>query len=51
MVCAIRRDKQFVGVHRTFLDQAGNKLSKMMLGDCKGGAVHLGGTGESAYCQ
>ena len=46
MVCAIRRDKQFVGVHRTFLDQAGNKLCKMMLGDCKGGAVHLGGTGD-----
>lgn len=46
MVCAIRRDKQFVGVHRTFLDQAGNKLCKMMLGDCKGGAVHLGGTGN-----
>jgi phage/plasmid primase-like uncharacterized protein len=46
MVCAIRRDKQFVGVHRTFLDQTGKKLSKMMLGDCKGGAVYLGGTGE-----
>ena len=47
MVCGIRRDKQFVGVHRTFLDQAGNKLSKMMLGDCKGGAVYLGGKGYS----
>ena len=46
MVCAIRRDKQFVGIHRTFLDQTGNKLCKMMLGDCKGGAIHLGGTGN-----
>jgi phage/plasmid primase-like uncharacterized protein len=46
MVCAIRRDKLFVGVHRTFLDKTGNKLSKMMLGDCKGGAVYLGGSGE-----
>jgi hypothetical protein len=24
MVCAIRRDKQFVGIHRTFLAQTGN---------------------------
>ena len=45
MVCAVRCRKRFVGIHRTFLDQDGNKLSKMMLGDCKGGAVHLGGTG------
>ena len=46
MVCAIRRDRQFVGVHRTFLSQTGEKLNKMMLGDCKGGAVNLGGSGE-----
>jgi hypothetical protein len=47
MVCAIRRENRLVGIHRTFLDANGNKLSKMMLGDCKGGAVHLGGTGSS----
>ena len=47
MVCAIRRDRQFVGVHRTFLSPTGKKLNKMMLGDCKGGAVHLGGSGET----
>lgn len=46
MVCAIRRDRQFVGVHRTFLSPTGEKLKKMMLGDCKGGAVYLGGSGE-----
>jgi hypothetical protein len=46
MVCAIRRDRQFVGVHRTFLSPTGEKLNKMMLGDCKGGAVHLGGSGR-----
>ena len=47
MVSAIRRDRQFVGVHRTFLSPTGEKLNKMMLGDCKGGAVHLGGSGET----
>jgi len=46
MVCAIRRDRQFVGVHRTFLSPTGEKLNKMMLGDCKAGAVHLGGSGK-----
>ena len=46
MVSAIRRDRQFVGVHRTFLSPTGEKLNKMMLGDCKAGAVHLGGSGK-----
>lgn len=31
MVSAIRRDRQFVGVHRTFLSPTGEKLNKMML--------------------
>jgi len=46
MVCAIRRNSQFVGIHRTYLDADGNKLNKMMLGDCKGGSVYLGGAGD-----
>ena len=46
MVCAIRRNGQFVGIHRTYLDADGNKLNKMMLGDCKGGSVYLGGAGD-----
>ncbi|WP_166486348.1 toprim domain-containing protein [Cereibacter sphaeroides] len=32
-------------LHRVFLDGEGNKLDKMMLGDCCGGAVRLFGSG------
>ena len=46
MVYAIKRNGQFVGIHRTYLDTGGNKLNKMMLGDCKGGSVYLGGAGD-----
>jgi hypothetical protein len=46
MICAIRRNGKFVGIHRTYLDADGNKLNKMMLGDCKGGSVYLGGAGD-----
>lgn len=45
MVARIVRDGQFVGAHRTFLDDAGQKLDRMMLGECRGGAVRLGGSG------
>lgn len=41
LVCKIIREDQAVGVHRTFLDNCGKKLAKMMLGDCRGGAVRL----------
>ncbi|EKX55901.1 virulence-associated protein E [Rhodobacter sp. AKP1] len=39
------RDDRLVGIHRVFLDAEGNKLDKMMLGDCRGGAVRLFGSG------
>ena len=47
LVAAVERDGVISGIHRIFLDEDGKKLSKMMLGDCKGGAVHLGGTGDT----
>ena len=46
LISPILRDEAFIGVHRTFLDDAGQKIDRMMLGDCKGGAVRLGGSGE-----
>lgn len=41
LVSRITRDDRLVGVHRVFLDPEGNKREKMMLGDCRGGAVRL----------
>lgn len=46
MVCAVRRDGKFVGIHRTFLTGDGKKLGKKMLGPCGGGSVFVGGTGN-----
>ncbi|MCR9151467.1 MAG: toprim domain-containing protein [Rhodobacteraceae bacterium] len=45
LVSPIIRDNLRVGVHRVFLDDSGRKLGRTMLGDCRGGAVRLGGTG------
>ena len=47
LVAAVKRDGVITGIHRIFLDKDGKKLDKMMLGDCKGGAVHLGGQGDT----
>jgi len=44
LVSPIIRDNLLVGVHRVFLDDSGRKLGRTMLGDCRGGAVRLGGT-------
>ena len=46
LVCAVRRDGKFVGVHRTFLNLDGKKLGKKMLGPCGGGSVNVGGSGD-----
>ena len=47
LVAAITRDGIITGIQRIYLDDEGRKLDKMMLGDCKGGAVHLGGAGNT----
>lgn len=46
LVCAVRREGEIVGIHRTFLTSAGEKLGKKMLGPCGGGSVYVGGTGD-----
>ena len=46
LVCAVRRDSKFVGIHRTFLTDDAKKLGKKMLGPCGGGSVYVGGTGD-----
>lgn len=46
LVCAVRREGQIIGIHRTFLTATGEKLGKKMLGPCGGGSVYVGGDGD-----
>ena len=46
LLCAVRREGKIVGIHRTFLTNAGEKLGKKMLGPCGGGSVYVGGDGD-----
>ena len=46
LVCAVRREGKIVGIHRTFLTDAGKKFGKKMLGPCGGGSVYVGGDGD-----
>ena len=41
LLAAVRLEDRFVGVHRTYLSEDGGKLTKRMLGACKGGAAQL----------
>lgn len=53
--CAMVANVSTGGVHRTFFDRTGNRLSKdekMMLGPCSGGAVSLyEGSGALVVCE
>lgn len=53
--CAMVADVSTGGVHRTFFDKQGNRLTKsakMMLGPCAGGAVRLSGaSGPLVVCE
>ena len=49
LVSCIVRDNHLVGVHRTFLDLKGQKVDRMMLGECRGGAVPLLSNGGRLY--
>ncbi|WYK04054.1 hypothetical protein DWF04_013385 [Cereibacter sphaeroides f. sp. denitrificans] len=49
LVSPVVRGDRLVGFHRIFLDAEGNKLDKMMLGDCRGGAVRLFGSAGDAW--
>tara|TARA_B110000008_G_scaffold36796_1_gene33321 strand:+ start:762 stop:1601 length:840 start_codon:yes stop_codon:yes gene_type:complete len=47
VVCAVRRNRKLVGIHRTFLNNDGSKLCKKMLGPCNGASVYVGGSGKN----
>ena len=47
VVCAVRRNRKLVGIHRTFLKNDGGKLCKKMLGPCNGASVYVGGSGKN----
>ena len=47
VVCAVRRNRKLVGIHRTFLKNDGGKLCKKMLGPCSGASVYVGGSGKN----